>query len=190
MCILYQFKQASQAPRGFTLLEMLIAMTLLVVLSGLGVPQLSRLIDRQRITSAQAELRASLDLARGEAIRRAAQVSVCRRAADSRPPACASGGRDWNAGWIVFVDRSFETGSRDPVLGEILQIHEPMPTQLTISFSAPRGASLTYDGQGWPDRNFVGGSFRFCSKNLPTEGRRLVTSRLGRIRSEKLRCSP
>ncbi|MBI3148880.1 MAG: GspH/FimT family pseudopilin [Betaproteobacteria bacterium] len=188
MWILYQIRPGSQAQRGFTLLELLIALAVLVVLAGLGLPELGRLLHRQRIASAHAELQAALGYARGEAVRRAAQVSLCRRAAGSGPAACASGGRDWSHGWIVFVDRGAETGARDPVLGEILLVHEGFATHATLTFTAPRGASLTYDDQGWPDRNFVGGAFKFCSKADASLGKRLVASRLGRLRTEPLNC--
>lgn len=188
MSILYHNCRRLQTQSGFTLLELLSAIAVLAVLAGIGLPEMGRFLNRQRIASAHSELQASLALARGEAIRRMAQVSLCRRAAGDGPPSCALGGRDWSQGWIVFVDRSAETRDRDPVLGDILQVHSGFAKDATLTFTAPRGASLTYDGEGWPDRNFVGGSFRFCSKADPSLGKRLVASRLGRLRSEPLNC--
>ncbi len=173
---------------GVTLLELLATIAVLVILAGVGLPEMSRFLHRQRIASAHSELQAALAYARGEAVRRMAQVSLCRRAAGKGEPRCADGGRDWSEGWIVFVDRSAQTRSRDPVMGEILQVHRGFAKDATLTFTAPRGTSLTYDGEGWPDRNFVGGSFRFCSKADPSLGKRLVASRLGRLRSEPLNC--
>lgn len=188
MWIVYQASQNRQAQRGVTLLELLIALVVLGLLAGLGLPGMGHFLARQRIASAHSELHAALNFARGEAVRRSAQVSLCRRESGAGPAKCASTGRDWSEGWIVFVDRGAETGSRDPVVGEILLVHEGIHPQVDISFTAPRGATLTYDGMGWPDRNFVGGSFRFCTKADPNLGKRLVASRLGRLRSEPFSC--
>ncbi len=188
MWILYQFSRTRQAQRGLTLLEAMMVLPVIGVLLGLGLPEMSRFLQRQRLESTHSELRAALAYARGEAIRRSAQVTLCRRAAASGPAQCATGGRDWSAGWMVFVDRSAQSGSPDPVVGEILRVHESVEPQIKVSFTAPRGASLTYDGQGWPDRNFVGGSFKFCAKSYPDLGKRLISSRLGRLRSEPLDC--
>ncbi len=188
MAILYPIFGFRQAQLGVTLLELMVGVTVVAILAGVGLPGMGQFLDRQRIDSAQVDLRAALALARTEAVRRAAQVSVCRRASGSLPVRCAEGGRDWSEGWIVFVDRSSEAASADPVMGEVLLVHEGFAKHASLTFTAPRGSSLTFDGEGWPDRNFVGGSFRFCSKNDPHLGRRLVASRLGRLRSEPFNC--
>jgi len=188
MSSLYHKNRRLHSRPGFTLLELLICLAVLVVISGFGLPEMGRLLNRQRIASAHSELQASLSFARGEAIRRSAQVTICRRSAGTGSPACASSGHDWSSGWIVFADRSAEAGARDPVLGDVLEVHSGVAQYTTLTFTAPRGASLTYDAHGWPDRNFVGGSFRFCSRSDPSLGKRLVASRLGRLRSEPFDC--
>ena len=55
---------------GFTLTELLVAVALLGILISIGVPSLQRLIDQQRLDSAQDALERSIRFTRNEAIER------------------------------------------------------------------------------------------------------------------------
>lgn len=96
--------------RGFTLVELLVVMTISAILLAMAVPAFTSMIQNNRVSSAANSLQNSLDLARSEAIRRGNNVSLCRSAnANNATPACsdsASGGfagNDWAAGWVVFA---------------------------------------------------------------------------------------
>ena len=62
--------------RGFTLIEMLLALTLLSILAAIALPALHHWRDRVRVAQATATTRAALDLARGAALRLQRPVSV------------------------------------------------------------------------------------------------------------------
>jgi len=72
-----------QAPRGFTLVEMLIVVSLLAVLAAVVVPSLSTL-DDQRLSVAASEVRNALRLARAEALRRGKPVLVDAESSSGR----------------------------------------------------------------------------------------------------------
>lgn len=87
--------------RGFTILELMIGLTLVAILLGLAVPSFREFTRNNRVTAAQNDLVTSLNLARSEALRRNRAVSVC---ASSDGASCASAA-DWEMGWMAFTDR-------------------------------------------------------------------------------------
>jgi len=74
---------------GFTLVELLIVMSVLAVLLAAGVPQFGEFMRNQRLKSASFDLFSSLVLARSEAITRNTRVTV------------APTGGAWTNGWTV-----------------------------------------------------------------------------------------
>jgi type IV fimbrial biogenesis protein FimT len=74
---------------GFTLIELMVVVTVLITLAAVAVPSFNNIIANQRIKSASYELFASLMIARSEAIKRNEDVTI----------ASASGG--WQQGWTI-----------------------------------------------------------------------------------------
>ena len=64
--------------RGFTLVELLVVMTIGAILVAAAVPSMSYFIATTRTSNATNTMVASFELARSEAIRRNTIVSVCR----------------------------------------------------------------------------------------------------------------
>lgn len=77
--------------RGFTLVELMITLTIMVLVLTLAVPSFQRLFENNRTTTQANELIASINLARSEAIRIGANVSV---------QAAAGGFQD---GWCIHT---------------------------------------------------------------------------------------
>lgn len=86
--------------RGVTVIELLVTLSILVILLTIAVPSFSWFIARNGVATMSNQLMGSLQLARSEANRRGARITVCK---SSNGTACASTG-NWNQGWIVFVD--------------------------------------------------------------------------------------
>jgi type IV fimbrial biogenesis protein FimT len=86
--------------RGFTLIEMMFAVTVLAVLVSLAVPSLHRMQQRDRIATAANELVAHINLARLHAVTKREVTVVCPGSA----PAGCRGDNRWDRGWIVFRD--------------------------------------------------------------------------------------
>lgn len=83
---------ASVRPRGFTLIEMLVTMTVLAIMMAIGVPSFRAFVDGQKVKTASHELMTSLVLARSEAVKRNAAVTIAPVTADT-----------WKDGWNVTV---------------------------------------------------------------------------------------
>ncbi len=88
--------------RGFTLIELMIAITVAAILLTIAIPSFTATINRNRLATAANELVTSLQLARMEAVRRGGRVVVCASAdVSAANPTCAAG--SWEQ-WITFVD--------------------------------------------------------------------------------------
>lgn len=74
--------------RGFTLIELLVTLAVLVIVTTVAVPSFRNLAESNRMTGLANEMVAAVNLARSEAVKRGAPVSVC-----------AAGG--WEDGWSV-----------------------------------------------------------------------------------------
>lgn len=180
--------------KGFTLLELIVTLTLAAIVLGVGVPSFHNLIQNQRLTAAINQLVGALALARSEAIKRGARVTLCK-SGDGR--CCATGG-GYHQGWIVFVDANGD-GVRQPSgclnssvadrAEPIIRVHQPLAAALTlignqnvsdfVSF-VPAGVSQLSNGA------FQAGTVTLCARGYPVSARRLVLGRGGRMRVERV----
>jgi len=111
--------------RGFTLIELLVILTISAILVAMAVPSFQAMIRTNRISGASNSMLSALDLARSEAIRRGANVVICRSVnSEAVNPACSSGasggfnGDDWAAGWIVFAKAPANADNDDVEVGD------------------------------------------------------------------------
>lgn len=76
--------------RGFTLIELMVTLSVLAIMLGIGVPSFRNFIAAQKVKTAAYELVSSMMLARSEAVKRNSAVLVT-------PGAAAA----WAGGWSV-----------------------------------------------------------------------------------------
>ncbi len=89
--------------RGFTLIELMVALGIATILVFLAVPSMSAFIKNQRLSSQANDLVADLNFARSEAIKRARPVRICK-INTSDPLNCDTTGTNWSNGRIIFLD--------------------------------------------------------------------------------------
>lgn len=86
--------------RGFTLVELIVAIALLAILTTLAVPSFTETLRGWRRDSATRELASSLNLARSESIKSSRQMVLCP---STNGTACVAG-NEWRNGWMLYVD--------------------------------------------------------------------------------------
>ena len=78
--------------RGFTLVEMIVTLAIVGILAMIAAPSFSAFIANQRVRMASYDLFADLSLARSEAVKRNANVTIARP---------VGAGSTWAAGWTI-----------------------------------------------------------------------------------------
>lgn len=122
-----------KAQSGFTLLELMLVVTIAGLLLGFGVPAMGNFFRNARITGAANDVMGGLHFARSEAIKRRIPVTLCTSADPlNNNPVCDAS--PLLTGWIAFVDPN-QNGQRDAAEVVLLQ-REPMPDTITARSSA------------------------------------------------------
>ncbi len=86
--------------RGFSLLELMITLSVAAILLVIAVPSFRDLMHRNQVSAASNELLASVAYARTEAITRGQLVSMCPSTDNG---ATCAGGTTFESGWIVYT---------------------------------------------------------------------------------------
>ena len=122
--------------RGFTVIELMIVLTIGAILLAIGMPSFVDFMRESRAGSAMSALTGDLQLARSEAVKRNARVLLCARA-NPTSTACtaAPSATAWMNGWLVCMDRNVD-GACDASTAA-----DPNPIRVQSGFSAPVSVS-------------------------------------------------
>lgn len=97
---------------GYTLVELMVTLAVVGILAAVAVPAMTSLIAGNRLAGASSELASSLQLARSEAIRRNAQVTIC---ASNNGTTCAAS-TDWSSWIVTGRDNAAAAGAANDVI--------------------------------------------------------------------------
>ena len=117
---------------GFTLIELLVVVALLSVMVGIGIPAFGTLVQRNNMASVSNTFVSSLALARSEAIKRNANVSMCR--SDDAGTSCVADGA-WEQGWTLWLDLDGDNAiDTTPVISAepIIKVERALPQGYTL----------------------------------------------------------
>lgn len=174
---------ALRPSRGFTLIELMVTLAVAAVLMMVAVPSLTTFKRNAELTSATNTLLASINAARGEAMKRGRSAMV------------VANGSSWSSGWTVFVDTVATQSYTDADFTVLVQ---PALTNFTVTGtpgSTATGATpyLLFDASGY-SKTKTGGfnaltlsiTPNFTSDaQLADQTRRVVVAATGRARTCK-----
>lgn|SRR5574341_652414 len=162
---------AARPCRGWTLVEALTALAILVIVVAQAVPSMRQLIARQRQQAASSQLQAHLALTRSAALAGGVRVTMSPL------------GDDWNSGWRIYRDGN-ASGAWDE--GEVVLAQQAAVREVKIAANGPLRRYVTYDPDGAPvqiNGAFLAGTWRVCAPGASVADR-LVLSASGRVRHE------
>lgn len=136
-----------RAAHGFTLIELMVVITIAGIMATIGLPSFRTFIEGQRIKTASSDFAMAAVYARSEAIKRNAEVKII----------AASGG--WTNGWNVTVTSgSLVIGTQAPYSG-ITFATSPTATEVAYQGSGRLGSAattLTVSGSAGTTKRCVG----------------------------------
>lgn len=169
------------ASRGFTLIELMVTVTLVAIALALGVPSFTTFQRNAELTSATNSLVAAINAARGEAMKRGMNAMVV-----------PADGANWGSGWVVFVDKNrsqaYEVGTDVTILAS-----DPPPAYLSVTGNGSTGDAtpyILYDASGYSKKKnggFGAATFEIARTDVAgtgslTQTRRIKIASTGRIR--------
>lgn len=188
-------KIAQAGPRclGFTLTELLAAISVFGILSALSLPSFREITLNNQRAARINELLTDLNFARTQAVSTNRQVVVCRTATP-QAPVCGSG-EGWEEGWVIFVDEAAPANADFDAGEEILRRREASAPQPAVPEPAAERFTLRGDSEdelGIASRvvfassgtSPTAGSIMACDgRDDPRKGRQIVIVAGGRVRS-------
>lgn len=155
--------------RGFTLLELLITISIVFILIFVAVPNLIDFHHKQNADTVRADIRRTLSVARQYAVSTQKTITACG-IVDTHT--CT---KNNISGFLVFVD---ENNNKALDSNEYLLLNRELKHQGFLKLSASLGAKhIQFNGNGSSKQ---AGSFIYCVPEKPTLARRIVFSMTGR----------
>ena len=167
---------------GFTLIELMVTVAIAAVLMMVAVPSLNTYRRNAELTSITNTLVASINTARGEALKRGLSAMVVP----------VNNGSVWEAGWTVFVDTD---SSRDYDATKDTLVFTQSAPESYIAIAANNAANtaasqIRFDASGFPQGPLgTAGNLTFVVRRTDgsastdwSERRVIVISRTGRTR--------
>lgn len=158
--------------RGFTLIELMVTISVLAILMTIAAPNLQTLLQNSRLSSQASGLVGDLSFARAEALKLGSPVAVCA----SADGATCSGATNWETGWIVFNDANSSSavdGAETPLrVTPALTGNNTMGAGRPLVRFSPQGYSVGFTT-----------TFSACDSRGAASARSVVLNNQGRVTS-------
>jgi type IV fimbrial biogenesis protein FimT len=188
-----QLLSSITASAGFTLIEMMVVVTILAILMMIATPSLRDAMLNARMTAMVNDTMADLNVARSEAVKRNSTVTLC---ASTDGATCS--GTNWAQGWIVFAEVSPANGARNVATEELIRatpaISNTNPNALSVLAGTTPVASISYGPSGAVTTGALI-EFTFCDVRAVADtvanpaGRKVIINMTGRPAFSRFKCA-
>mgnify|MGYP001610819565 CR=1 FL=1 len=168
---------------GFTLVELIITLTIAGILVALAVPAMQTFVLDQRLTTQANDFIADLSLSRSEAIKRASNVVICKQGGSVSAPACSTTAA-WGAGWIVFVDTSSPPNNTLDSNETVLRVRQSLDGGNTLNAISGTN-SIVFANTGLTTLSSGEIGMRFCDTRLGNNAVTVWVNFTGRARIDR-----
>ncbi|MCK5813076.1 MAG: GspH/FimT family pseudopilin [Cocleimonas sp.] len=173
---------------GFTLIEAMVTIAVAGILLSIAIPSFSKMIERNRISSATNEFMAAMMLTRSEAVTRTIPISIC---ASDTGTSCNGALDNYAKGWVIFSDCNMDglitatvtncdfdgNGTNDK--DAIIKVNNGAKKLLIIGGNATTKDRFTYRVSGRPSTLGASFSIGADSSNLK---KKLTVALTGRVK--------
>lgn len=152
----------TRSDRGFTLVELMVAVAIMSILLTLAVPMMRNIIANSYASGVSNEFVAALSYARSEAVKRRSPITMCT---SSNATTCRTDGNaaNWHLGWIILNG------------AQVLRVGEQLGGGATVVGPT----SLTYQATGSAPSNSFQVRLPNCTGNNNRDVTVGVTGRVG-----------
>lgn len=169
--------------RGFTLIELMVTLSVLAILVSVGIPSMQNFLSTNRRAAAVNDFVSAAQRARSTAATAGANVILCH---STDGASCSgTGNPDWSDGWIVFVDDNQDGIAQASDNNGSLDAGETLLATNTGRDGAqmPSNINSFQFNPGFRSMGSTGGTVAVCVD--PGDDRWIVVSNTGRPRLEE-----
>jgi type IV fimbrial biogenesis protein FimT len=135
---------ASHRSVGFSLIELMVAITVFAILTALAVPAMSDFMKRNTVSNQTTDFLAAIRFARSTAVTRGTMVSICASTTSSNTtPVCAATST-LNTGWLIYT--TTKAGDAYKTTDELLRVAQDV-SNASIQGN-PAVPVTTFDARG------------------------------------------
>lgn len=173
--------------KAFTLVELLVTLSVLAILLSIALPNFQRQIANNRTSVLAEDLIGAINFARIEAIKRGKAITFCPM--NDAKTGCGS---DWKKGWFVVVDTAATDITKPPVVavGAILKRWDKLNPDAVITATGGR-EFIRFTGTGTLARSegtavaVITSQVGKCTNNA---SRKITVALSGMLTTERVTC--
>ena len=164
--------------RGFTLVELMVTISLAAILMAIAAPSYITFIRNSQLSDAVGDFMSAVNTARGNAVKQGVNTFLV-----------PTTGTDWSTGWFVFADGNWDGvyTATDP--RDVLIMQSPAPNSI-LTVTTPNADSLSsgyllFNGAGYPKLKAGGLGMGRIEISNTTRNTTVLIDGTGRVRSCK-----